>query len=120
MGLQVGSGSVLPASVLTGPDVETVPTDTAVSRLTVKQHVQTRTKVGRRRVVTRFDVRPQRPLVDVRPQRPVQQPVSRSWLDTTCNLCPPGVSSHQLEHAVTTGSDVADVKDMTALLGNGD
>jgi len=111
MRLQVGRSSGLPANALTGPDVDTALTDTAVSRPAVKQQIHSRTKVGRRRVVARFDVRP---------QRPRQQPVSRSWQDTACNSCPPSVCPHQLEHVVSAGSDITDVKDMRTLLGDGD
>jgi len=108
MRLQAGGGSRLPASALTGPGVDT---DTAVSRPAVRQQSHTRTKVGRRRVVARFDVRP---------QRPQQQPVSRSWLETTsCNSCPPSVCPQQLEHVAGAGRDIADVRDMTTLLSDG-
>jgi len=116
MGLQGGGGcggggggcggGGLAAGPSCSPVVDTAPSHTVVT----KQRTQTRGKVGRHRVVARFDVRPQ------------QQPASDSWLDTTCTSCPPSISTRELDDRdVDTGEDnITDVHEVATLLTDGD
>ena len=115
MGLQgvsgAGGGGQLPAGAPSDPLIDTALSNTVVTEPAAKQRTQTQAKVGRRQVVARFDVRPQRSL---------QLPDGHSWLNVVCSSCPRGVSAHQLDGTVSTVNAVTDVNQVTTLPTDGE
>ena len=83
-----------------------VGSSTAVTVPAARQQTQTQTKVGRRRVVARFDGRP---------RRPIQQMLYHSSVNAACGSSPSSISAHQQTDGVNVAESIAVINESASV-----